>query len=587
MMEPMRRQCLFPVAAAASILLMLSCSGEGKRHATRRYSVQACKVHLGRMDYWSAISQAEGVLASDSGNSEARYCAVLGHMGRAFQSWSSIFSLLASQMNAPAGLAPNNKQDLKQVLGAVTSDIEGHVQAADAHIFILAQQPDPRIHIDKFPLDVGEILRLVLLLTHEKVNEGPTDLADFRGTWDKSHLLLLGAFVNGAQTMRDYVFAHNLTVDLKDLPDAGGQDVSMDYAGFFIKYPQFLGFDTGAEDVSRIKGNDNHEGLRNQALAAVSYLTGRSVTLDRVAPANQGLTVAIAQSAATGDTDAPIQWIDDGDGIPETLVIPALPQLGLEMDGEKLDNPAIENPLGKELWKALMNLAGDIRTNLEAGTPAPISLQPVLRAAVVKLAADPANAHLRLLRKEMPNIFAINPSAFLASPVPIRDLLPFSFEFTAGGRQYWDMAVESEYYVSATENYLEKLGSKAQTGTDFVHFMYTGFPQPVSLYTVTAYSFFNGGLEPELLAADGVTATAKSPLLYYLAFPYPGLGGLLIPDPKGFTGEPAFEKPSNRSLNEALNRFIQYYCLDLNNGTVESVDEAQYAETNRIENCGN
>lgn len=584
----MIRPYLLRTAVAASMLLVLGCDGGEKRAAVRPFTVQNCKVSLGEWDYSRAIANAEGVLVGDPRNSEARYCAVLAHLGTAFQAWGAMFSLLTSQLSPPTALAPANGKDLKKVVGGLTSDIEEAVRKIDAHIFILAQEPDPQIHLDAYKLDISDVVVTFLMLAQAEVKVGRESHANLRGTWDKSHLLMLGAFVNAVQTMRDYLFAHNMTVNYTDFPNGDASDVSMEYGRFFTEYPQFFSFDAGTPDEDRLRGSDFHDGLKNQALAAVSYLVGRSDTVDRVAPANRGLGDAIAQSAASTSTDAPVRWIDaDRDGVPEKLIIPSLPQLQLIVDGEKLDDPQIENPLGQDPWKALMTLAADVRANLEADRPAPISLQPLLHVVWEKLAADPANAQFRLLHKEMPDILAINPGVFFSKPVAIRDLLPFVFQFTAGGRTYADLAIESEYYVSATENYLEKLGEKADFGTDFAHFDYTGFPQTVSEYSVTSYSFFNGGREPEVLAPDGITATAKSPLLYSIAFPHPGLGGLVVPDPKGFTGTPTFDTPTNAGLNEALNRFIQYYCLDLNKGTTDSVNEGLYGAANLIGDCTN
>lgn len=564
-------------------LLFAAGCGDEKARRPHRFSVENCKAALADKDYTKAIREAEGVLAKDPADDEAHYCAALANFGALVQSWSAIFGLVASQLAPPPSFAPESL-DVKVVVGSILADIEAFLGGTEKHLFALAAAPDPTISLDDFPVGIDPKDILDLLGTDDIIVHGDLSV-NLHGTWDKSHVLLLGAFINLAQTMRDYLFAHRLLVASSDMPDGSAAS----YAYFFANNPDLFVFDNA--DLGRLRGRDGHVGVKNQALAMVSYLAGRKLTIANVVPANAGLTREIARSA-TMNAEAPLRWIDENhDGVPEKLMIPSLPSIDIVIDDKTFDEATIDNPLGVGLWESVLNLAADVRDNLEAAEPQPIDLQPVLTQLWATLAGDPANANVRLLRREAPHIFALNPSAFFSQPIPIRDLMPytFSFEATTAEMPYrqtgYDLAIESEHYVNPAENYLDKMYMNAATGADFHHFVYTGLPQTVGEYRVTAYEFYHDGLVPVSLAPDGITATAKSPVLYNIAFPYPGLGGMVVPDPDGFTGVPTFPRPTNAGLNKSLNLFIQYYCLDLTRGTVESIDETLYDASNRIEDC--
>jgi hypothetical protein len=550
--------------------------------------IARAKDDLAARKYSEAQQKCEKAEKLDPSNPEAPYCVLLANVGALVQSLSSILSLGVSQLRAP-----NYKPsaiDVKAILGAVLSDLEGQIAYIDLYSYKLSKFDNPTFQLDDFSLrvDAGDISTLLGPDSGVKVN-GPIEI-NLKGTWDISEVAALGAAVNAAQGMLDYLMAHHLIIDSTEFGSG-----TAGLAKFLADNQKLLTKD--AADTGRITGDETHKGIKDDFLAALSYAVGRKDDRVWVAPANGGLVAAIRQSVMNNAVDAVVQYKDtDMDGIPERFTIPALSDLRMAVTGIDIQTE-FDNPLSKATSRAILKAGAALRNNIETGG-APVPLTSVLRGVANDLKEPFPN--FRIFAKTIPDLIAVNPAAFFAKPKYLRSLLPVYFTYTSNltSEVHYDMAWEKEMY-GVDGNVRERLGvvdAALPTAGDFSHFSF-GVPDAVtSAVTVDGYTFEEGIVPNDLfLEADGIIAGVKWPVLQAVALPDPSFGGLLelntawLANPSA--GTSSFEAADNGSFNKSLNSLIRAYCLNLAElgdgaslGDYFDEQSVRYAE-NRIADC--
>lgn len=543
------------------------------------------KAKIGAKLYTDAIDLCLRAEELDDTYDEAKYCVVAANVGLMAQAVSSILSLVASQLAPPPG-AYRPQLGVKGIAASILDDVEEQIRYIDAYSYKLAAMENPKFHIDDFPLnfDPQELIKAAGV-SEIKVT-GKLDL-NLKGTWDKSELLGLAAVLNAAQGLMDYLLAHELILDNTDIAFTTTGDV----AAFLATNPRLLTPDP--KDKARIQGDDVRKGLRNDVLAALSYLVGRADDLEKVAPANKGLIEAIKQSAADAEEDAVLKWVDkNGDGIPEQVGVPSLEELRkkiVDKDGKPvLEESTFQNFLGEATWKELIAFGETMRDNIEAGGGKPAPLARVLELIVGDLKTDFAST--RLLQKKVPDVIALDPGTFFKSPKYVSEMLPFYYEYTipmTAGTLY-DLAIDTENYDGA-DNYLNKMGLRWQTNAaDFGHFSYPDNDVYSSMFTVSTYDFAAFDAPPGVIAADGIVPTVKTPRLWYFALLDPTFGGVLLGDAefKADASGGNYKKMTNLTLWKGLNKLLKYYCIDTTSFDLDMFnDDADIYAANKIADC--
>jgi hypothetical protein len=575
--------------------LLTACTEKPPEPVNRaKQLVDEAKDDIGNKFYPKAMQKCETAEEIDASYDEAKYCVLAANLGQLVQATSKIVSLVA------ANLSPGDYQtqlEVKKLIGSLLGEIEGYMASIDLYAYKLAEMDDPKFRIESFPLDldIGDLLGLI----------GNTDIQissqlelNMRGTWDKSQVVLLGAAFNAAQAALDYLLSHKLVVDDTNI----SFETTGDVAAFLVNNPELLTADGDAVSLGRLNGDAIRKGLKNDVLAAVSFLVGRDAPFERVSPAHDGLKEAIKQSAAAADPDAVIRWVDaNGDGIPEEFGVPAIAQLSDQIqdkDGKPLiKDDTFANPLKEDTWAEILAFGTAVRDNIEGNGGTPVSLTNFLRLIVRDLEADASRT--RLVLKEVPDVIAVNPAAFLKAPKSIQEMAPYYYQYeyrhTVAGatKTAYDFVIETELYGGASTNYVQKAGSPyvySGAAADFTHFYFpaSGVDEYAEGFTVTAYAFDNFASRPSELPVDKVVATAKTPRLWYFALPDPTFGGMLLGDPafKGDGTGGKYVAMDNFSLNKIVNKLLKYYCIDTTEFSFDMLDEdsATYA-ANPIGQC--
>lgn len=515
---------------------------------------------------------------------EAKYCIVAANVGAMAKAVSDILGLVVANLS-PAEY--RSQLALKGIVASILDDVEAQIRYIDAYSYKLTKMENPKFHIDDFPLnfDPAELLKATGIDEIKVTDELSLNL---KGTWDMSEIIALAALLNGVQGLLDYVMAHKLVVDNTDI----AFETTGDVAAFIATNPNMLTGDPA--DKARLSGDDNRKGFKNDILAALSYLVGRDDDLENVAPKNAGLIAAIKQSALDADPDAVLKWVDkNGDGIPEQIGVPSLEELRdkiVDADGKPvLEDSNFQNFLSEDTWKALIAFGKTMRDNIEAGGGKPAPVARVLELIVGDLKTDFAST--RLLQKKVPDVVALDPGKFFKSPKYINELFPYFYEFslasTAG--TLYDLAIDTENYVSDNNNYLNKMGVRYKdNAADFAHFSYPDNDAYSTAFTVTSYTFPAFSAEPVPIAADGIMPTAKTPRLWYFALLDPTFGGVLLGDAefKGDASGGNYVAMDNLKIWKGLNKLLKYYCIDTTSFDLDMFnDDAAIYVNNKIADC--
>lgn len=584
----MPKHLIRSLSALFVLPFLLACPPDKDEPSARERAIQitnAAKEKIAGKEYSAAKDLCVRAEAVDDTYDEAKYCVVAVNLGSMAETVSDILRLAATQL-APGPVYRPQRVQVKPLVASLLEDIEAGIREIDAYAFKLASMDNPKFHIAEFPLDFDPAELLKAASVDEIKVAGPLTM-NLRGTWDMSEVLLLAGALNGVQGVIDYLMAHELVIESTDI----SFDTTGGVAAFLATNTQLLSGDP--QDLARLAGDDAQKGLRNDVVAALSYLVGREADLAGVAPANAGLRAAIKQSALDADPEAVLRWTDaDADGIPEKVGVPALEELRREVvDAEGkpvLASSTLDNELSVETWSALIALGEALRDNVEAGGGTPVSLKPALAAIVADMKAE--HASTRVLQKNVPDAVAVNPGAFFKSPKYIGELLPYYFSYVTAGSTATrhELALESENFDGA-DNYVEKMGARyGINGSDFGHFSFVDGDVYSAAFTVASYTFAAFEAAPTPIAADGVKPTAKTPKLVYLALPDPGFGGLLWGD-ADFAADASggnYAELTNQSLWKGVNKLLKYYCLDATELGLEMFDDdaAIYAG-NKMADC--
>lgn len=582
----------FLTGTLVACLIVAGCSGDTRTTKTVNH-VADCKKHIGNQDYAKAIQSGTKAVEADADSADAHYCLVAANLGAMVQSVASIISLLANANLAPGQLAP--KIDGKQLLGSVLAEIEDQMAAIDRETYVLASMDDPTFEIDKFvlALDPADLIKLVAKMSSSVTVTVTGDLAiDLKGTWDRTEVHVLGGGINAVQALLDFLFAHNLTIDSLDASFSTSEGV----ARFLLDNKKLAKLDTDPESTARLQGDgERRKGVKNDLIAALSYLVGRDAAIEKVAPANAGLVDAIKKSTVSNDTTRVVQWTDaDGDGIPEKIKVPAIEGfaagINIQRGAEKVQIPSeFDNPINHPaFWQKLIDLGKGLRDNLE-GTGGAVSLKAVLDEVVAAVKAghitnvDPTDGS-RLTKQPVPDLVQLNLGEYFKAPKALREMLPYYFTYTTNGTtQIADIAWEKELYAVGGTNSAEKVGVTVSAGqgpnADFGHFNYTSTPEVINgSLTVQSYTFADfGNTPPAAIAPDGVKASAEAPMLVYVALQNPSFGGALgLNLASVVAGASSVSNLGNFEFNQGLNGLISYYCLDLNKDLGDMIDDAKY-----------
>lgn len=541
--------------------------------------IESAKADIAAKDYAAAFEKCLRAEEIDDTLAEAKYCVLLANLGALMQTLTPPISCLIQCVGlGPAGYEAG-KYNAKEVALSMFTDIEQQMLYIDRYAAKLAAFDNPTITLDDFPLGL-DVATLFDVLGIDVQSSG-YDRFNLKGAWDKSEVMLLGAGVNAAQSVVDYLLAHTLVIDTID----GDFQSSNGFARFLALNPSF--FVADPKDAARISGDDEErKGLRKDILAALSFAVGRESDLELVGPKSGGLVEAIKQSAAVDRADAVIRWIDkDGDGIPEYISIPAFAGTD-EFDerayGYTVKSGVFENPLSKVTWNKLISLGKALRHNIEHGGD-PVPLRGALQALADDMRADKSD--LRLAYRPVPDVIALDLHAFLEDPPYLSELVPYYFTYSLATTStvHYDLAYEVETYDADTgEWFVKKGGYEAYRGgvADLEHFSYVTPDVFSASVTVDAYDF-GAFAAPAKLTADGITADARSPQLPYVALQDPTFGGLVAGDP---SGQGNYGPLDNASFNQGIARLVKYYCLDLSKGIWDSVHDGLYVN-NDIATC--
>jgi hypothetical protein len=579
-------------ALALAAVTLAACPGPDEPALTKRQRaariVSVAKEEIAKGNYSGATGDCLRAEAIDDTYDEAKYCVFVAQSGALVNSVGSIVGLVVGQLKAPA--YETQAISVKPIVSSILEDVEAEMRYLDAYAYKLTAMENPHFQIKSFPLSLDPKDLLSLLDTDRLEIKGEIAF-DLGGTWDKSEVQAVGAGVNAVQALLDYLLAHKLVLASTDI----SFDTTGSVAQFLSDNPNMLAPDP--KDASRIAGDgDKHKGFKNDVLAALSYLVGRDADLALVAPKNDGLKAAIKASAAEAATypDQVVRWIDgDGDGIPEKLGMPAVNAIKDKVlaDGKPLiEGDTFDNPLKPSAWEAFIKVGKEVRANVESGGGKPIAAKEALVALVDSL--KKSDSTTRLLLKEVPDVAAFDPGTFVKAPKYLSELVPYYYFYATAatpGTQYIDLAIETEVYDGAA-NYLNRHGQRhgANQTADFAHFGYPANDVFSASYTVSAYQFTDFASAAPAVAADGVTATVKTPRLWYFAMQDPSLGGMLYGDAE-FNGDGTggqYQKLDNFKLWKGLNKLLKYYCIDTTDFALEMFDDTYAKYTNnKIADC--
>ena len=540
---------MFRLAALSLMgLLLLSACDEGEEVSSCIECAEA-EVHIAQAndffangDYRRGVTQCARALEAHPASSEARFCRVVGEVGRMSGHVNELLGLFILQ-SAPV----QPMMDVKPLLSSLVQSLERSMATVDADIEVLSSVEQPLVHIPSVPIaiEVGTLGNYFHSATD-------TVRFDLGGTWDKTQLLLLGAGINAVQAVLDYGLAHTLRIDKMPQSTAGM------LPEILVRNPALLTFDQHDEEMEeRLYGSDSRKGLRNDIIAVLSYLHGREEGLEGVAGANVGLREAIRQSAASEVTEPVMKWYDgNGDGHPEGVRIEFLAEILQQVAGYGV--PLFPNIFSPDTMDSFYAWLGDLMENIEddADPVALVDLLEGLRQDLGMLLPD-----IGPVVREVPDLFYVDPGTFLLEPLPVRAMMPYFFASTGG---YYSN-VPPYYFLYETKMY-EPYGS---------HIRYFSFASGTRQTRSDHFRMFPASeMEaaesdefvplPDLeLADDGVRPDDIARALPYLALQSPSFGGLLWLNVRAFDGGYQIGPAGLASFNTAAARTLKYYCIDL------------------------
>lgn len=541
----------------------------------------ACQEYIAVQNYSVALRTARSDIAADPDDSDGYYCLVAANMGSILRTVSGLLDLAASQMSATTSMSST---DIKGIALVFLEEIQDSIAEIDSASHALAGMDSPTFTIDRFPLSMDPD-SLVELFNLDDVDLGDeidldSELSiDLKGTWDMSHVHVLAAAFNGVQGLLNYVLGHKLELNISS---ATSLDVSSEgIADFLLTNSELMNADP--LHSFRWTGDGDVKGLKGDVIALLSYLFGRAADLEGIAPATDGLLAAIRDSAASDVENPVIRWEVDENGNPNLISIPAMDSLGFQSE--------ITFSLPAVLVDAVVDLGTDILANIESES-AGVALKPFLDTLQsyaannkdqIESLFDNENAVTRLTENvEIPDLISLNAGAFLASPVALRAMIPYYFEYAEEAPEDENpvsynragMAIEYESWleyeaageVTAAVSWIAGAGEEEINPAELLS--WTHFDFDAANYA-EVFSFRIPGVSETdaldlFLDADDVAASEWAPHFVYILFKDPTFGGLLEVNPAAL--DLTSDATENYGFNEGLNALLDHFCINTDLG---------------------
>ncbi len=434
----------------------------------------------------------------------------------------------SSELEAARRLQPNIDvgQFIEPYIAAIVDDLRGIREGVHGYLNAptgaTGQAPD--IEIEKLPLDTGLVAFIY---------DRPDSFA-LKGYWRESDMAALGAAANLGLAVVDFLYAHNLNVNIPPSAEFSG--------GLAVLLSTAVQILDDSREFLLLQDPVTHELSRDQLHAFFALLAGRAIG-DDVVPAYAGLLAALerdfaAESVREGNL---FQVSDiDGDG---TLSRGDAMKLTLLVNDKDVDL-AFPYPLSATLTQEIFAFLKGHADNFDGG-PA-VHVAPLVNSAFREFAILAFAG-----TKSMPDAVAIDLLDFYTDFDGVRRLLPFWY-YDGGGSgsnpDYFDNAsnyTTGGYYIAY----------EGEGWIDEAHFQWTG---DITL------DWLEFGDAPGGFAADGVSTETAATELPYVLWQDPAFAGLLKLNltpliDYGVLSTLAvdeFADPDNRQVNAGLNALI-------------------------------
>lgn len=439
-----------------------------------------------------------------------------------------LIDLVASQL-APGlagGLLPA-QADFRTLVQNLLQPIIDNLEDLSEYAPVIQDAPDAYVNIPSVPLE----------LDPSALDDSlPADIEmDLGGGWDRPELLAIGSLSNAILGIIDFLFAHSLKLSLGDLDDLNS---SAGIAAFIAKSEQLLSLDT----PKRV------DAAKERFIAALDFIVGKA----DAGQGKEGLLAAIeAEMVADPEQAGDIIIFKDDDksgnvSENDTLVLKFIadlvdnPDLELERGDEVISVPFV-----RDVWVALTELGRALNDNLGGG--AQFSLGKYLSA---KLDGKPAGTKYlwEELQEEVANDLDatasegsfdfpgplsdiedwvhLNPKAYFANPVALRNLLPAITMLQFGTKVEYEFALECELGFTAAQfanpstsgglaadSTIRALCANGSKGTSVrmktIYFYDSGITQAVTADS-TDFVAEGGSTSPDFLHFLGIPVTSTS-----------------------------------------------------------------------------
>lgn len=483
----------------------------------------------------------------------------------------SLGSLIeTAQGFAAPGLLPM-QTDFRSFVDGVLSDVtSGLEDIAKVVSLIRNSEGEAYVNIPAVPLGFDPSL----------IDDSlPADLSvDLGGGWDRVELLAIGSLANGLLGVVDLIFAHSLKVTLTDLTGLVDEISTANIAFLFVNNPDLLGLDTP----------EKMDSAETYFKVALDLLVGEADG----APGSRGLLLEIeaemAESDQAGDIIVFNDVNEDGQVSPDdTLDLKFVSQLIGEIEDLEEGDEIVSVPFERTVWVALVDLGRALNANLNGG--AEFSLAKYLSAAVdgqadgtkylwEELQEEVAdNADGTALEGEfdfpgeLPDLqdwIYLDPKAYFAAPLPIRNLLPAVTKFTQDGDSIYELALECELGYTA-EQFANPEASGGLSEDSAIRALCANTTLGLAMVGKTIY--FANNLSEAVTASTGYIAeggAAEFDYQHFLGFP---VTDITLDDEANFdiTGDTVY------GFDDLVN--FEFKAIDFEEGLEPPADDIQIA----------
>jgi hypothetical protein len=557
--EPVMRLILALLLATLTLSACADDPATVKRPGADETPRGVCLAALRDNNATKAVNNCDAACKADPTDKEACGAKALAHMQSIVDEVSKYVGLLKPPQ-APQAIGAAAKSevlaraeyqkaiDLRNLInefaGTIIHDLHG---IHDGVFYAVGGTGSVEVPLDELPLNPN-------LLT---IIYGRAETLGVKGRWTDKELALLGAGADAALAAVDLIMAHDLSVDLNDVPDMNGAIQTLAVAAQILNdNPQLL----------RVDDPDTLALSRDELHGMAALLAGRDKTRANVAQNTPGfLGLVQAEFAAKGKGSgktAAMQLTDiDHDG---TLSRGDNIVFVLEVNGEDVNLGTIY-PLSAKLTDSIFGMLADINANMD-GNKVPVHVAPLYNSIIKELGVFAnAVAAAGVNIDTMPDAIALDFDGFYTTFKGVRTVLPY---------WYQDDSTDG---VGANPAYLENpdTGLPATNATaNNPHHLLWAFEEEKAADTSHFYwaastqvTWFDTSARPVGFAADGMAPDSG----YYVLLQDPTLAHLLAVNTSPFltagygmsanlsTDDEFIAPKDNRMTNAVINAMLVWW----------------------------